>query len=180
MTDAVGASAPDNARSGGLEGFVDELVRCWKQATRASRGILDGTYTLTDAASDFDDWLTSSTNYAVRVADDLWGDAPPLVAPATAWTATMTVGRRADDRPLTLKATGLRAIGAPIEIPPSAVTFEPPVLQLRDDTFEIRVAMAGVPTEKTLIFEGIVNAEESHGPVTDPVRVNNRDGGPVR
>lgn len=182
MTNPDGPPAPDDvtARSGGLEGFIDELARCWKLTTRGSRRILDGRYTFTDAAADLNDWLTSSTSYAVRVADDLWGEAPPFAQHSDTWTATMTVLRRPDDRPLTLQTTGLRAIGEQIEIPPSAITFEPPVLQLRDNTFTVSVSMAAVPTRKTLIFEGTINAMESPGPVSDPVRANNRDGGPVR
>jgi len=163
-----------------LEGFIDELARCWKLTTRSSRRILDGGYTFTDAAADLNDWLSASTSYAVRVADDLWGESPPLAEHPDTWTATMTVLRRPDDRPLTLRTTGLRAIGEPTEIPPSAITFDPPVLQVRDNTFKVRVSMAAVPTRRTLILEGIVDAMESPGPVSDPMRANNRDGGPLR
>lgn len=177
-----GPPGPDGAtsQSGGLEGFTDELARYWKLTTRSSRLILEGKYTFTHAASDLNDWLSSSTSYAVRVADDLWGEAPPTAEQSDTWTATMTVLRRADDRPLTLQTTGLRAIGEQIEIPPAAITFEPPVLQLRDSTFTVTISKAALPTGKTLFLKGIVNAMESPGPVSDPVRANNRDGGPVR
>ena len=182
MTSTGGPPAPEGAtsRSSGLEGFIDELNRCWELTTRSSRRILEGRYTFTDAAADLNDWLSSSTSYAVRVADDLWGEAPPFALHSDTWTGTMTVLRRPDDRPLTLQTTGLRAIGKQIEIPPSAITFDPPVLQLRDNTFTVHVSMVAVPTRETLIFEGIINALESPGPVSDPVRANNRDGGPVR
>ena len=174
-------NARRNAPAGGLDGFIDQIANYWKVSTRSSRQLLSGDYSLGDAAQDLDSLISSSAGYAVRVADDLWGPEPPLAAYDGTWEATMNVFDHVTRRPLTLRTSGLRAIGAPdIRIPPSNITFDPPVLQESDATFRITVAMEPAHRRRTLVFVGEVAADETHERLTDPVRANNRDDGPVR
>lgn len=168
-------------RAGGLDGLIDQVATFWKVSTRSSRQLLDGQYSLGDAAHDLDTLISSAAGYAVGVADDLWGPDPPLVTYDGTWQATMHVLESVGRQRLTLGTSGLRAIGAPeVRIPPSNISFNPPVLQPGETTFEITVAMDPSHRLRTLIFQGEVVSEETRAPITDTVRANNRDDGPVR
>lgn len=172
---------PPTARP--LDTVIDEVARFWKQAARSSRLVLDGTYTLNDAASDIDSWVSASTACALRLAAGLGGGRPPVSTYSGKWSAKMTVLPSVSQRPLTLRTPGLRAIGKgnATQIPPSAVTFVPEVLDAGENTFTVTVSFGGTPSPTTLIFEGDVLATDTGTtPVADRVRPNNRDGGPLR
>lgn len=184
MTDA-GRGPFDNARrespAGGLDGFIDQIANYWKVSTRSSRQLLSGDYSLGDAAQDLNTLISSATGYAVRVADDLWGPEPPLAAYDGTWEAIMQVRSDVTQRPLTLRTSGLRAVGAPdVRIPPSNIAFDPPVLQKGESKFKITVTMGPGHRHRTFIFVGEVVSDQTRAPVTDKVRANNRDDGPVR
>jgi len=189
MTDAdagrgsASSGSPPFARLGAL---VDEATRFWDQAADGSRRALAGDFSPSDAMSQLDSWVSASSACALRLAESLLGEAPPDTShqpgpDAGTWSATMTVLPSVTQRPLTLRTKGLRAIGLgpATQIPPSDVTFVPTVLMPGIDTFDVTVAVPG-PPGPTRIFEGDVEAVETNAPVTDPIRPNNRDGGPVR
>lgn len=183
MTDAGPASGTDatpRPPSTGLDGLIDQVAGFWKLTTRVSRRVLDGDYTIADATVDMDAWVSSTASYAVGVADGVWGPQPALSKYAGTWSATMTVLPSVQERPLTLCTTGLRAIGDPTLIPPSDITFDPPQVPFGVDTFTVSVSMGSMRRRETLIFQGEITAVETGGAVTDPVRANNRDSGPVR
>lgn len=150
--------------------------------------MLDGTYTLGDATRDFNRLLTSSATYAVRVADDFWGEDAPLSTYDGVWR-TRATALPGLPRPLKLYTTGLHGINQPDAIvSPANVSFEPPTLQDDHDEFDVIVrvdpALRGI---RTILFQGVVrghNPDEQPGDddpiVTDPVIANNLDGGPVR
>lgn len=168
-------------RAGGLDGLIDQFANFWKVSTRSSRQLLDGQYSFGDAAHDLDTLISSAAGYAVGVADDLWGPDPPLVTYDGTWDATMHVFDEVSQRPLTLRTSGLRAIGAPdVRIPPSNVSFNPPELREGDTTFDITVTMDASHRRQTLVFQGEVVSDQTRAPVTDTVRADNRDDGPVR
>ena len=179
---------PPRPRSGGLEGLIDQIADVWKLSTRSSRQMLDGTYTLGDASRDFNAWLTSSTTYAVRVADDFWGEGAPMSTYDGVWRTRATVCTGLP-RPLKLYTTGLRGINQPSAIvSPANIRFEPPTLQEGDDEFDVIVtidpALRGI---RTILFQGVVRGHdpdeepaEDDPIVTDPLMANNLDGGPVR
>ena len=166
----------------GLDGFIDQVATFWRISARGSRRMLDGDYSVGDAAADVDTLIRSSTGYAVRVADDLWGPEAPLAAYDGDWNSMMRVLKTVGQRPLTLRSTELRAIGNPsVRIPPANVTFVPPKLEDGVTEFEVIVRMGPEHRRRTLIFQGTVESEERPGQaVTDPIRANNRDNGPVR
>ncbi len=185
MTDGGTASETDASQPPpavvAVDALVDEVARFWKHAARSSRRALDGTYTFDDAVSDIESWMSASSACALRLAAGLGLGQPPPSTYTGTWSATMTVLPTVSQRPLTLTTTGLRAIGkgTVTQVAPSAVTFEPPVLHTGDDTFTVTVSFANTSSAKTMIFEGDITAPETRAPVTDPVRPNNRDGGPV-
>ncbi|MDQ4091540.1 MAG: hypothetical protein M3163_14760 [Actinomycetota bacterium] len=181
----TGRGPSDNAArespAGGLDGFIDQIANYWKVSTRSSRQLLSGDYSLGDAAQDLNTLITSATGYAVRVADDLWGPEPPLAAYDGTWEATMNVFDHVTQRPLTLRTSGLRAVGAPdIRIPPSNIAFDPPEVRTGESEFRVTVTMGPGHRDRTFIFVGEVVSDETRAPVTDRVRANNRDDGPVR
>ena len=90
------------------------------------------------------------------------------------------VHRSIAPRPLTRFPRGFRVTTEPITIPPSAVTFIPPVIEGTEDEFVVEISMRGVPSRRTIILEGDIESVETGGPVTERVRANNRDGGAVR
>lgn len=167
--------------AGGLDGLIDQVATFWKVSSRSSRLLLAGQYSVGDAAHDLDTLISSAVGYGVRVADDLWGPDPPLITYDGTWEATMDVFAEVEQRPLTLRTSGLRAIGAPdIRIPPSNISFDPPELQEGDTTFKVTVTMDPSHRRRTLIFRGEVVSEQTGAPVTDTILANDRDDGPVR
>lgn len=181
--DAPAASSPPPSPSSALDTLIDDVAGLWKRAARSSRRALDGMYTVDDALSDIGSWMSVSAACALRLAQGgRTGDPPPGPALTADWSATMTVLPSVLQRPLTLGTDGLRAIGMGdgIRVRPSAVTFDPAVLTEGVDAFTIRVSFSNIADSRTLVFEGDVNAVETGAPVSEPVRPNNRDGGPVR
>lgn len=167
--------------AGGLDGLIDQMANFWKVSNRSSRRLLDGQYSFGDAAHDADTLISSAAGYTVRVADDLWGPDPPLVTYDGTWEARMQVFDEVGQRPLTLRTSGLRAIGVPdVRIPPSNVSFDPPILEKGDTTFKVTVTMDPSHRRQTMIFQGEIVSDQTRAPVTDTVRANNRDDGPVR
>ena len=166
--------------SAGLEALIDEVAGNWKRAARASRQAMTGDYSLNDANADLSDWVASTTRYAVRVADEGWGRPAPPSSFTGTWSTTMTVFPHVEKRPLSLRSTGLSALGTDFRIDPSNVAFDPKVLPPGRDTFQVSVWMANAPRERTFIFEGDIVDDETGEPVTDPLLANNRDGGSVR
>jgi hypothetical protein len=185
MAEPGPGAAGDTGRgrpAGGLDGLIDQVTAFWKVSARSTRQIIDGSYSVGDAAQDLNQLISSSAGFAVRVADDLWGPDPPLAAYDGTWEATMHLLDGVADMQLTLRTDGLRAIGAPeVQIPPEKITFEPRMVSEGETKFKITVEMAPEHRRKTLIFEGEIVSDETGGaPVTDTVLANNRDDGPVR
>lgn len=182
MTEAAAPrTLPRDEAAQALDALIDNFAVLWKSLASCTSRMLSGTYTPGDAVADLDSWLSLSASCAARLAESWWGGTPGLAPYGGTWTATVRVLPTVRQRPLTLQAEPLRAIGRgpQPQLDASAVTFDPPVVTA-GDTFNVTVTFPSVPPGQTLIYEGLITARETGAPVTDPIRPNNRDSGPLQ
>lgn len=165
-----------------LATLVNDYIRFWTHVAGNTGRALSGSYTVPEAVSDFQACLSTSTTLALKLAEKCWGLGEALAASPGIWTEEVKLFREVTHRPLTLRAAPLRAIGFGPEhpLPPSVVTFDPPVVTGRNDRFRVTVRFPPGPPGQTFVYEGDILAQEVNGPVTDPIRPNNRDGGPLQ
>jgi hypothetical protein len=178
---STGAPPRDEA-SEALDKLIDGFAHAWNSVAGCTSRVLSGRYTPSEAISDLDAWVSLSASCAARLAESWWGGVQQLAAYRDTWTAKMTVFPAVSQRPLTLVAQPLRAIGLGPhpQLDASAVTFDPPVVTTGVDKFDVTVTFPRGRRRQTLIYEGVITARETGAPVTDPIRPNNQDSGPLQ
>jgi hypothetical protein len=158
-----------------LDGIAESLEHAASMVGRA----LDGSYRASDA---FDDLAECSARAAKLGVTALAGLVAAVVPPTRAGPNPTSVTREValspefTDRPLTLKTSGLRAIGLGSEIriyPGPDITFTPKQVT-GGERVTVTVSFLNVPAAdkaRTLVYEGEIVADEFQGGIVGTIRV---------
>ena len=176
--DPAGTSSPDSVAV-----TVDDIAEAVDRALQNAGKLLDGTYSIDDAASD----LTWYGNKALGCFQEFADNWALLVSSLLVPEAGST-DRFPTDHPtilveldevlsvaVTLEAQAFRAIGwgTGVQLPPSAVTFTRSAVGPTNTSFEIKVDATSLPGDacfRTLVFEGTVVDSLTRNPVGATIR----------